>query len=178
MKTTSFSIRFIDIMIGVVLGIGFTWWPKLVDPWQYIAFLFVYVDIVDYWVDYVPALRKVPPRRELDLFIDVAIVFSLFLSIFATQVTITYFLGALILVRILDIAWILRARRDHAAHPDISFLSIWMYFDIAEIIGFALLLFVGTAYSLTSFVQIIIVVLFWIIMRVFAGLKYKKIHFV
>ena len=38
-------------MVGVVLGLGFQWWPLLKEPWQYTAFIFVYLDIVDYWID-------------------------------------------------------------------------------------------------------------------------------
>ena len=40
-----FSLKFIDIMIGVVLGLGFQWWPLLQEPWQYVAFIFVYLNI-------------------------------------------------------------------------------------------------------------------------------------
>ena len=69
-------------MIAVVLGLGFQWWPALTEPWHYIAFIFVYVDIVDYWMDYGPSLKKFPPKREIDIILDILIMFALFLYIF------------------------------------------------------------------------------------------------
>jgi len=30
----NFSLKFVDIMVGIVLGLGFQWWPELHEPWQ------------------------------------------------------------------------------------------------------------------------------------------------
>ena len=100
-------------MIGIVLGLGFQWWPNLHEPWQYAAFIFVYLDIIDYWIDYSPSLKKFPPKSELSLFVDVGIMFILFLYIYATQLTVVYFLSASIALSILDLLWMLRAQHEY-----------------------------------------------------------------
>jgi hypothetical protein len=88
----NFSVKFIDMMIGIVLGLGLQWWVNLESTWQYVAFVFCYFDITDYWIDYGPSLKKFPPKREIDVFLDVAIAFSLFFYIYTTQVSVFYFL--------------------------------------------------------------------------------------
>ena len=97
-----FALKFLDIMIGIILGLGFQWWPNLVESWQYIAFIFVYLDIIDYWIDFLPALRKFPPEAELDWFLEVGIMFFLFLFIYTTQTTIGYFLWSFFGFRIIS----------------------------------------------------------------------------
>src|SRR5687768_14211625 len=97
----NFSLKFIDIMIGIVLGLGFQWWIILQQPWQYIAFVFVYFDIVDNWIDYSHSLKKFPPKREIDVFLDLSIMFVFFLYIYTTQLTIVYFLITFIVFKVL-----------------------------------------------------------------------------
>ena len=124
MKINEFSIKFIDIMIGVILGLGFQWWPNLSEPWQYAAFILVYIDVIDYWIDYAPSLKKFPPKFELDLLLDVAIMFTLFLYIYATQQSIVYFLVAFVVLRLLDSFWLLRANREYPTHGEKIFSTL------------------------------------------------------
>src|SRR4051812_14495728 len=109
----NFSLKFLDIMVGIVLGLGFQWWVALQYPWQYVAFIFVYFDIVDYWIDYSPSLKKWPPLRELDVFLDISIMFSLFLYIYSTQLTIAYFLTTFIAFKLLDYFWLLSSKHEY-----------------------------------------------------------------
>lgn len=175
----SFSLKFLDIMIGLVLGLGFQWWPELKEPWQFIAFIFVYLEIVDYWIDYGPGLKKFPPKYEADIFLDVAIMFSLFLYIYTTQLTLAYFLSAFILVRVLDFFWLLRSRYQyHPTGMDGKYIQTWLEFDTIECVvagGFVYLSY----FQYFPYLYLIIgFIVFRIIMRSIASFRYKRISFV
>lgn len=174
----NFSLKFLDIMIGLVLGLGFQWWTSLGDTWQYVAFVFVYLDIVDYWIDYGPSLQKFPPKREIDIMLDVAIMFSLFLYIYSTQLTILYFLGSFVFLRILDFLWLLSSKIEYKpTGTDKVFVDTWLYSDVVEaLVAIALIIFSnGQAYSPLSILITFIVIR--VIVRVMASIRYKKIHF-
>jgi len=175
----NFSLKFLDIMIGIVLGLGFQWWPALVQPWQLIAFIFVYLDIVDYWIDYGPSLKKFPPKREIDVMLDVSIMFSLFLYIYSTQLTITYFLGAFLLFRALDYFWLLSSKYEyHPTRTDKVFVDTWLKLDLIEFVAAAGLLVLEFFSAFSPFTFIVVFIAFRILIRVTASWHYKKIHFV
>lgn len=175
----NFSLKFLDIMVGLVLGLGFQWWPELHEPWQYIAFIYAYIDIVDYWIDYGPSLRKFPPKREIDVFLDVGIMFSLFLYIYAAQKTPIYFFAAHIILCILDYFWLYSSDLEYKPTGiDGKFVHTWMRFNLIE--AFVTLLFIAAAYStsVSSLYLILGFVAFRLLTRVMASLEYKKVHFV
>src|SRR3989344_4227887 len=128
-----FVLKFIDIMIAIILGLGFQWWPNLIEPWQYVAFFFAYFSIVDYWIDYIPALKKYPPKSEVGLLADILVLFSMFLLIYSAQKNIAYFFIAFIVFRAVDFVWMWRIRREYAlSEKDIIFFNTWLTFEIIE----------------------------------------------
>ena len=166
-------------MIGIILGLGFQWWVVLKDPWQYIAFIFVYLDIVDNWIDYSPSLKKFPPKREIDVFLDLGIMFSFFLYIYSTQLTIVYFLATFIIFKILDYFWLWSSERQYKPTGiDKLFLDTWMRFNIFEAVITAILIGITLLFSIEPLIIIIVFIIFRIITRIMASLRYKKIHFV
>jgi hypothetical protein len=175
----NFSLKFIDILIGLVLGLGFQWWPVFQYPWQYIAFIFAYFDIVDYWIDYSPSLKKFPPKREIDVMLDIAIMFALFLYIYATQLTIIYFLSVFIIWRILDYFWLLSSKYEYMPMgTDKLFVDTWLQFDLIEAAISGCMIGVILFFGLQPLSAIIIFIVFRIITRVLASFRYKKVHFV
>ncbi len=179
MIAKDFSIKFIDILIGMVLGLGFQWWPSLQQPWQYLAFIFVYVDIVDYWIDYAPSLKKFPPKREIDIILDMGIMFALFLYIYSTsQMTVEYFLGTFILFRILDFLWLLSSKSEYKPKGDDAlFVNTWLKLNLTEALITGLIIVVAIAVPIPPFAVVVGFIIFRIITRIFASWKYKKIHF-
>lgn len=175
----SFSLKFLDIMIGLVLGLGFQWWPNLAAPWQYLAFIFVYIDIVDYWIDYGPSLKKFPPKREIDIMLDVAIMFSLFFYIYATQLTPVYFFGAFAVFRILDYFWLFSSKREyHPTRTDRVFVETWMTFDLLECALSLVLLYLAVIQMFAALPLLLVFIAGRILMRVLASWRYKRVHFV
>lgn len=173
----NFSTKFIDIMIGVVLGLGFQWWPNLKEPWQVVAFIFVYLDIVDFWVDYGPALKKFPPKREIDIFLDLAICFSLFLYIYSTQFSMVYFLTSFGLVKLFDFLWLLSSRLEYKPTGfDKKFVDTWMIVDGMEIVIAWFIILVSTTINFSSFAILILFIMTRLILRILASYRYKKIY--
>lgn len=173
-----FSLKFVDIMVGIVLGLGFQWWPELHEPWQYIAFIFVYFDIVDYWIEYSPSLRKWPPKREIDVMLDISIMFSLFLYIYSTQLDILYFLGSCILIRVFDYLWLLSSKIEYnPMGMDKIYINTWLKLNLTLVL--ATLTIVGVMYytNLSPLLTLFAYFTARLVIRVFASLQYKKIHF-
>src|SRR3989338_7245142 len=174
----NFSIKFIDIMVGVVLGLGFQWWPLLKEPWQYAAFIFVYLDIVDYWIDYSPSLKRFPPKSEIDVMLDVGIMFSLFLYIYATQLTLVYFLAAFVVFKVLDYLWLLSSKYEyHPTGAEKLFVDTWLAFNLVEAIVAIILIVVMLSVAVPELMFLLVFIAFRVIMRIFASVKYKKVHF-
>lgn len=174
----NFSLKFIDILIGIVLGLGFQWWPLFQYPWQYIAFIFAYFDIVDYWIDYSPSLKKFPPKREIDIMLDIAIMFVLFLYIYATQLTMVYFLTIFVIWRVLDYFWLLSSKQEYApTGKDKLFVDTWMLFNLLEVLITACLIGGALLFHIQPLTIIITFIIFRVLVRVLASLRYKEVHF-
>jgi len=177
-RIKKFNLKFIDVMISIVLGLGFQWWSELHEPWQYIAFIFVYIDIVDYWIDFAAAAKSLPPKKETGLMLDVGIMFALFCYIYATHTTIIYFILSFILFRIFDFFSLITLKREH--HPtgsNLLFANTWLKIDFFEIIiscGIILLNY----YNITTPLITLSTFIIWrIITRIIASLRYKHVHF-
>lgn len=175
----NFSLKFIDIMVGIVLGLGFQWWPDLQYPWQYIAFIFVYFDIIDYWIDYAPSLKKFPPKREVDVLLDLSIMFALFLYIYTTELTIIYLLSAFVIFKVLDYVWLLSSKIEYnPTGIDKLFVDTWMLFNLTEAAFSIMLIVLSYTFNFEPLTTTLIFIVFRIIMRVLASFRYKKVHFV
>lgn len=175
----NFSLKFLDIMIGIILGLGFQWWPELSEPWQYVAFIFVYLDIIDYWIDYGPSLKKFPPKREIDVFLDVAIMFALFFYIYTTQLSILYFLTSFLGLRVLDYFWLLSSKKEYQpTGTDGTFVDAWLKFNIIESVVTLSIICLALKTEISSLYLLITFIIIRILVRILASFKYKKIHFV
>ena len=173
-----FSLKFVDIMVGIVLGLGFQWWPELREPWQYVAFIFVYFDIVDYWIEYSPSLKKWPPKKEIDVMLDIAIMFSLFLYIYSTQLTIIYFLGSCILLRVFDYFWLLSSKLEfHPTGADKVYIDTWLKLNFVVVVGSGVILFIAHYTSISALNILFLYFITRLTVRVFASLSYKKVHY-
>ena len=179
MGMKEFASKLIDIMIGVVLGLGFQWWPDLQEPWQFAAFALVYLLVIDYWIDTASALKKFPPKRELDIFIDVAIAFVFFLFIYSTKVSILYFLSVFILFRVLDAVWIYRVKAEYRiiGHERLV-LNTWLMADFAESLTAAALIATYKTYVLLPLTTLSLFTVAWLLVRVLSSIRYRKAYFI
>jgi hypothetical protein len=167
-----------DIMIGVVLGLGFQWWPNLHEPWQYAAFIFVYLDLVDYWIDYSSSLKKFPPKRELDIMLDVAVIFMMFLYIYSTQLSVFYFLLSFGTFKLIDTFWLLRVKSEYQLQGrEGKFVIAWLWHNCGEILYTGILLLLVTYYVPPALTVLGIFVALRLTTRVLASLQYKEVYF-
>ena len=172
------SLKFMDIMIGVVLGLGFQWWPNLHDPWQYVAFIFVYIALVDYWIDYTQSLKKFPPRHELGILLDVATIFMMFLYIYSTQLTMLHFLTAYIAFKVIDVCGLWRTYREYDLRGrDRKFVRTWLSNSSIEIVYTAGLIALAIYYPFSAPVLLGIYIALRFITRVLMSLQYKEVYF-
>lgn len=176
MNIKSFGLKFIDIMISIVLGLGFQWWPALTQPWQYIAFIFVYIDIIDYWIDYVASRKRFPPKREVDIILDIAIIFGLFLYIYATQVTISYFLVAFIAFAFFDFLSISRTILQYKPQgTGAVYLRAYLLADIVNMLVSTALIYASSFFTLAPLTVLMLFVGARIVMRIIASIQHKHI---
>jgi hypothetical protein len=176
MNIKNFGLKFIDIMISIVLGLGFQWWPAITEPWQYVAFIFVYVDIIDYWIDYVASRKKFPAKREVDIILDIAIIFGLFLYIYATQVSISYFLASFIAFAFFDFISIARTIIQYKPQGMGGvYLVAYLRVDIANIIASGILIFATFHFVLAPLTVLMLFIGVRVAMRIFASLQHKHV---
>lgn len=168
-------MKFLDVMIGVVLGVGFQWWSELNEIWMYVAFIFIYIDLVDYWIDYYPSLQKFPPLKEIDFILDVGIIFAMFLYIYSASISIVYLMSAFALFRFFDWLWLLRAKRDHDLKgSDLVYVNTWIRFNIIEIL--LPLVLILASRKIESLYVLIIFIAIRLLLRFTASLNYKKVY--
>lgn len=173
-----FQLKFIDVMVGVVLSLGFQWWPALNEPWQYLAFVFTYLSLIDYWIDYNPVAKKYALRLEIDVIIHTVIIFSMFLLIFATQKSLPYFLMSFMVYRIADILWLWRIKSEHKIlHDDIKFMDTWLFYDAIEAIVAFGLYFLSSYYIFNPIIILIVFICIRAITRFMSSVKYKKVFY-
>jgi hypothetical protein len=173
-----FSLKFIDMMVGVVLGLGLQWWPNLQEPWQFIAFIFVYLFLIDYWIDYGPSLKKFPPKKEIDVILDVILVFFMFFCIYSTLLTIWNFLISFALLFIFDFFWLLSSKMEyHPVGKDKIFVDIWMLIDLLCFFFTLVIFLLGKYFAVSSLNVLIIFIILNIFLRILAIWKYKKVYF-
>ena len=164
-------------MIGIILGLGFQWWINLRELWQFVAFIFVYLDIVDFWIDYGPSLKKFPPKKEVDVLLDLAICFSLFLYIYSTQFLVTYLIMAFGLIRMFDFVWLLSSKVEYSPVDfDKKYVDTWIIMDGIEVILAALIILLVSIFKLPSLTILIIFIIMRVGTRIFASYNYKKIY--
>ena len=173
-----FSLKFSDVIIAVILGLGFQWWFDLKETWQYIAFVFVYIDIIDYWVDYSPSVKKFPPKTKTDLLLNVFIMFCLFFYLASTRMTIWYFLSSFASIRILDYFLLLAMKNGYnPSGKDKIYIDTWLNFNLVYAV-LTIIFIIATRFS--SLNPLIILFTFFtyrIIMRVWSSFKYKSVFF-
>lgn len=166
-------------MVGIVLGLGFQWWPDLREPWQYIAFIFIYLDLIDYWIDYSPAIRKFPPRRELDLILHVIIMFLMFLLVYSTRGAVTYLFLTFMIYRVADMCWLYNIDREYKpVAGDKLYVETWLRFDFLEVVGSGVLFVL--CYLTPSFSPLLAICIFIVVRlvtRILASVVYRRVFF-
>lgn|SRR3989338_5463937 len=173
-----FGQKYIDIMIGIVLGLGFQWWTDLVAPWQYLAFIFIYLNLIDYWIDYSPTLKKYPLKDQVDIFIHSLIIFSMFLLTLATKKTLDYFLFAFILYRVGDLLWLVRIKWEYSVFErDRKFIVSWSIFDSVEILAAAAIIGAGHIYGISVLLLFLSFVIIRVTTRILASVSYKQLYY-
>ena len=174
-----FQLKFIDIMVGVVLGLGFQWWPELREPWQYIAFVFAYLNLIDYWIDYNPIAKRYPLRHELtEVLIHTLIIFGMFLLVFGSQKTLPYFLYSFAFYRLADILWIWRMKKEHTIpHHDMIFMNTWHVYDAVEMFSAIAIGFAAAHNVLGPTSALLIFIVIRVATRIASSTHYKKVFF-
>lgn len=173
-----FSTKFVDIMIGIVLGLGFQWFPELHEPWQYIAFIFVYLNLIDYWIDYSPVVKKYPFKREFDVILHFGIIFMMFFLVYATKLSIGAVLISFIVYRLLDLVWIWRLRNYYGlSSKDQVYVNTWGKFEVLEIIGVLMLLGFNWLFVFSPLSILIGFILLRTALRVLASANYQTIYY-
>lgn len=173
-----FSIKFSNVMVGIVLGLGFRSWTDLHEIWQYIAFVFIYLNLIDYWVDYSPLLKRYPFRREIDVILHFAIVFLMFYMVYSILGSVVQVLFAFALFRLLDIIWMQRIERAHKITPhDRKFFQSWTKYEFLEFIGALSLAIILGFVQWEPVVGLIIFVVLRLVMRILASATYSAVYY-
>lgn len=173
-----FQLKFIDIMVGVVLGLGFQWWADLRELWQYIAFIFAYLTVIDYWVDYNPIANKYALKLEIDVLIHTLIIFGMFLLLFSPLKNLAYFFYSFAFYRLADILWLWRIKSHHTIPKnDLKFMNTWQIYDWVEAVTAVLMATISAQYSFNPVYILLVFIFIRAITRILSSLRYQKAFF-
>jgi len=174
----NFGLKFVDIMLGVILGLGFQWWPQLHETWQYIAFIFVYLNLIDYWIDYSPAVRQYPFKNQYDVVLHTFIIFSMFFIIYSTLSTIFWFFLAWVFYRLADFLWLWTMKREYRpSAADLKYINTWILSDTAEALLALFLFYIYFSLTVEPLVLLIIFIVLRLLSRVLSSVRYKKFFY-
>ena len=110
--------------------------------------------------------------------LDVAIIFTMFLYIYSTQLTITYFLVSFGAFRIIDTFSLIRARREyHPSGREKKFVHAWIAMNIAEMLYTAGLLIVAIQFAFSPLMLLGMYIALRLATRIIASLHYKEVYF-
>lgn len=174
----TFGLKFIDIMLGIILGLGFQWWPDLVHAWQIIAFVFIYLNLVDYWIDYSPTLKKFPLAGQFDVITHTFLIFGMFFMVYTTQKSVPVFLLSFVFFRLIDIIWLWRIEKVHKPAPhDERFIKTWIRQDFYEILSCIVLIILSILTKASPLLIILVFIGARVGLRAFSSVSYKKLYF-
>ena len=173
-----FGLKYIDIMIGVVLGLGFQWWPNLTEFWQYIAFIFIYLNLIDYWIDYSPTIKKFPLINQVDVILHTGIFFAMFLMVYYTQTSVQNVFLSFLLFRVFDILWILRMQNEYPVTTrDRLFMGTWLKGNAVEFIATLGLLVLALRWHIPGLILMGAFILCRVSTRILSSIHYKKVFY-
>ena len=127
---------------------------------------------------YGPSLKKFPPKKEIDVLLDVSIVFAMFLFIFTAQLQIWNFLSAYILLMVFDYFWLFSSDREYKPlGHDKLYLETWMRLHVVEVI-FATMLILAAKFVLFTAptVVLIIFIIFIVVVRLWGSFRYRRAY--
>lgn len=104
------SIKFLDVMFGAVIALGFNEWfrvpehtyQSLLSPSVELGiFLFSYLVLIDVWIKYDPTIRQFPTKHPHLLIIDMLLVLTMFFLVHSSIFNFQNFLGTVVILRAL-----------------------------------------------------------------------------
>lgn len=109
--------------------------------------------------------------------LDIGIMFTLFLLIYASLRTIPYLLATFIFFCIFDSLWIIRRTREHANMADRHIFNTWLKFNTIEIIVAIVLIVLSSYQILMPIAALSVFIIFRAISRIATSFRYKKVYF-
>ncbi len=147
------SIKFLDVMFGAVMALGFTEWFKvpehtsqsLLTPTVELGmFLFSYLILIDMWIKYDPTMRRFPTKHPHLLIIDLFMVFTMFFLVHNSIFNNRNFLGTIVVLRAVGSLWSQRTMMEYKlAKKHLEYFLRQRNAAVAEMFAFLLLFVVA-----------------------------------
>ncbi len=169
------SIKFLDVMFGAVVALGFGQWFSVPERpmLSLAAFLFAHIILIDIWINYDPTVRKFPTKRPYMLILDLALIFSMAFLIHYSMLDLQKFLMSIVALRLIGVAWSERPLQEYKMKKsDTAYLKHTRGRNFFEAFAFALPLpFLSKidAYTLVG-----IIFALWLMFRAYDHAKIKN----
>ncbi len=169
------SIKFLDVMFGAIIAIGFGQWFAVSERESlfFVSFLFAHVMLIDVWVNYDPTVRKFPTKNPYFLILDLALIFTMSFLIYYSMFNLQRFLLSIIALRLVGVFWSERPLKEYKLNRyDTAYLKYIRNRNFMEAAVFALSFIALTkvdAYALTG-----TMIAVWSAFRVYDRVKVKE----
>ncbi len=168
------SIKFLDVMFGAIVAIGFGQWFSVDERESlfFISFLFAHIILIDVWVNYDPTVRKFPTKNPYFLVLDLALIFTMAFLIYYSMSSLHRFLLSIIALRLVGVLWSERSLIEYKpGKPDATYLKHTRNRNFVEAAVFAMMFIVLKSVDAYALVGTTIVL--WSVFRVYDHIKVR-----
>ncbi len=162
------SHKFVNLMFGIMLILGFLDWAGVSNTLQYVLFLFTYVLLITYWMAHRNYLNHFPPKNLLGVIIDITAMAVLFLTIKAALLPLGFYFAALAILRAVDALGITRMISDYvSSRKDVLHLKSRRGIYFLEAAIYLILEALAFRYGMSYVFGVTALMLTWLFGRVF-----------
>ncbi|MBI4168188.1 MAG: hypothetical protein HY515_04485 [Candidatus Aenigmarchaeota archaeon] len=170
------SIKFLDVMFGAIIAIGFGQWFAVSDRATvfFAAFLFAHIMLIEIWINYDPTVRKFPTKNPYFLILDLALIFNMSFLIYYSMFDLQKFLMSIIALKVVGGLWAERPLKEYKIRgSNLSYLKYIRKRNLLETVPFLFLYHL--AGRLDPSVLLTMIVFVWLAFRVYDAARVENI---
>ncbi len=170
------SIKFLDVMFGAIIAIGFGQWFAVAERPSifFIAFLFAHIMLIEVWINYDPTIRRFPTKNPYFLILDLALIFTMSFLIYYSMFDLNKFLLAIIVLKAVGGLWAERPLKEYKIKgSNLSYLKYMRKRNSLEILPFLFIFYLSD--KLSPNVLLTLVIAAWMAFRLYDAARIKNV---
>ncbi|MBI4177014.1 MAG: hypothetical protein HY516_01470 [Candidatus Aenigmarchaeota archaeon] len=170
------SIKFLDVMFGAIIAIGFGQWFSVSERANifFAAFIFAHIMLIEIWINYDPTVRKYPTKNPYFLILDLALIFTMSFLIYYSMFDLQKFLVSVIALKAVGGLWAERPLKEYKIRgSNLSYLKYMRKRNSLEMLPFLFLF--SLSGKLDSNVLLTLIIVTWVAFRLYDAARVKNV---